>query len=127
MSILEKAKKPTKTKAIEAVVESTGTEAVETKRTAHGKRVLVRAVVSEKATIGEATGIYTFIVDNKATKIDVKNAVRTTYGVLPKMVRIVNVEGKKVRFGGFAGRRKDSKKAFVTLKPGTTIDIHAGV
>lgn len=89
--------------------------------------VLVRPLVSEKSTIAEGRGVYTFEVSRTATKIDVKNAVRTTYGVLPTTVRMINVEGKNVRFGSRLGRRQDWKKAIVTLPEGKTIDVHAGV
>lgn len=92
-----------------------------------GPAVLVRAIVSEKSTMNEAHGVYTFEVTKEATKIDVKNAVRAQYGVQPTGVRMLNVDGKNVRFGRYMGRRNHWKKAVVTLTKGTTIDIHEGV
>jgi large subunit ribosomal protein L23 len=71
--------------------------------------------------------VYTFIIAQNATKIDVKNAVRMLYGVSVKSVRVLHVEGKDVRFGARAGRRNAWKKAMVTLPAGSTIDVHEGV
>jgi len=47
--------------------------------------------------------------------------------VIPKKVRIINVEGKKVRFGRQFGRRSDWKKAIITLAKNQSINIHEGV
>ena len=91
------------------------------------KDVLVRPYVSEKAVMSEAKGVYTFVVTKDATKIDVKKAVKAQYGVLPKTVRMMNMDGKKVRFGRFYGRRSDWKKAVVTVPKGQSISIHEGV
>lgn len=90
-------------------------------------RVFVRPVLSEKALYGEAKGVYTFLVDRQANKTLVKQAVKEVYGVTPRRVRIVNVEGKQMRFGAVRGRRKDVKKAVVTLPEGKTIQVHEGV
>jgi large subunit ribosomal protein L23 len=92
-----------------------------------GAFVLVRPIVSEKAAQGEARGKYTFVVDSAASKISIKQAVREIYGVAPEKVRVSNVEGKRVRFGRQKGKRKDWKKATVTLPKGKTIQIHEGV
>lgn len=89
--------------------------------------VLVSPLVSEKAAIAESKGTYTFIVNNKTNKIEVKKAIEEVYGVKPKTVRIVNVEGKEVRHGRNIGKRKDWKKAIVTLSAGQSISIHEGV
>ncbi|PIR76094.1 MAG: 50S ribosomal protein L23 [Candidatus Magasanikbacteria bacterium CG10_big_fil_rev_8_21_14_0_10_42_10] len=91
------------------------------------KRILLGAHVSEKAASVEATGTFTFRVTLNATKGDVKQAIRKHYGVLPVSVRMINVEGKNVRFGQYFGKRKDWKKAIVTLPKGTHIDIHSGI
>ena len=91
------------------------------------KDVIVKPFISEKAVMQEAKGVYTFIVTSDATKIDVKNAVKAHYGVLPKKVRVMNFDGKKVRFGRYYGRRSDWKKAIVTVPKGQSISIHEGV
>lgn len=89
--------------------------------------VLVSPLVSEKAAVAESKGTYTFIVDNKTNKIEVKKAIEEVYGVKPKTVRMINVEGKEVRHGRNIGKRKDWKKAIVTLSAGQSISIHEGV
>ena len=90
-------------------------------------RVLVRPVISEKASIAESLNVYTFKVSREATKDAVKHAIKQTYGIVPEKVRIINVEGKatRTRFGG--SRRSDWKKALVTLPKGQSIRIHEGV
>ncbi len=90
-------------------------------------KVLIRPHISEKATGNESNGVYTFVVERNATKVEIKKAIQQVYGVLPKTVRVIHMDGKKVRFGRSQGRRKDWKKAMVTLPKGTQIDVHAGV
>lgn len=89
--------------------------------------ILVKPLVSEKAAIAETANTYTFVVTNDATKLTVKRAVKEVYGVMPIRVRMLNVQGKYVRFGRGYGRRSDWKKAIVTLPKGQTIRIHEGV
>lgn len=90
-------------------------------------RVLLRPLVSEKSAHAETGGTYTFVVSNKASKIEIKAAIERVYGVRPTKVNTVQVEGKDVRYGRTIGRRKDWKKALVTLPTGKTISIHEGV
>ena len=90
-------------------------------------RVIVRPLVSEKAAHAETKGMYTFVVAKDATKTQIKAAVEQVYGVRPTQVRTIHTEGKEVRFGRTIGRRKDWKKAIVTLPAGQTISIHTGV
>lgn len=85
-------------------------------------------IVSEKSTI--VTNKYqqsVFRVASDATKIEVKAAVEMLFDVKVQNVNIVNVKGKKKRFGRIFGRRKDWKKAYVSLMPGQTIDPGATV
>lgn len=89
--------------------------------------VLVKPLISEKANIFEMAGVYTFEISRKATKVDVANTIAHLYGVRPTKVRVMNYEGKIIRRGKWSGRRKDWKKAVVTLPKGKTIDIHTGV
>lgn len=90
-------------------------------------KVLIRPFISEKAAIQEVNGVYTFVVNNRVNKIQVKEAVKMAYGVIPKKVRIMNFEGKNMRFGKNKGRRSDWKKAVITLAKGQSINIHEGV
>lgn len=90
-------------------------------------KVLLNPIVSEKSAVGESINVYTFKVAIKATKVDVKNAVSQVYGVTAKKVRVVNMEGKKMRSGRKLGRRQSWKKAMITLPKGQSINIHEGV
>jgi large subunit ribosomal protein L23 len=89
--------------------------------------ILIRPVMTEKSLTGEAQGQYTFFVSPTANKVEIKEAIRELYGVMPARVRVLHVEGKRVRFGRSMGRRNDTKKAIVVLPKGTTISIHEGV
>ncbi len=90
-------------------------------------KVLIRPYVSEKAAIAETHGTYTFEVAPNTNKIEIKKAIKDVYGVMPTKVRVMNFEGKRVRFGRKMGRRKDWKKAVVILPKGKSINIHEGV
>lgn len=90
-------------------------------------RILLRPLVSEKAAAAERDGAYTFMIASGATKTEVASAVHAVYGVKPIAVRTVNMSGKYLRFGSRIGRRKNWKKAIVTLPKGKTISIHEGV
>ncbi len=124
-------KAPTKKKAVtkKAATEKKAPAPKATTRTprATAARVLVRPMLSEKTTMQEAQGQYTFVVTADATKPAIKRAVEEVYGVAPTRVNIINVEGKKKRFGRFIGRRSDWKKAIVRMPKGKTIQIHEGV
>ncbi len=90
-------------------------------------RILIKPVVSEKASIAESLNGYTFKVAKDASKKHIKEAVEQIYGVKPEKVRIINVEGKELRVKTGKARRGDWKKAIVTLLKGQSIDIHEGV
>lgn len=131
MSILDSVTK--KKKAVVAddavVVASPKTKKGETKTAVVevASHVLIAPVISEKAVMAEATGIYTFRVADDATKVMVAHEVKRVYGVLPVSIRMINVEGKIKRFGRSSGRRKSWKKAIVSLPKGASIAIHSGV
>lgn len=97
------------------------------KITGNNHKVLVRPIISEKAAIAESIGVYTFAVRVEATKVQVKKAVKEIYGIQPQKIRMINVEGKNMRFGRNFGKRSDWKKAVVTLEKGQSINIHEGV
>lgn len=84
--------------------------------------VIKTFVVTNKSTDGELRGVYTCIVDALATKIDVKNAMRTIYGVDVQKVNILKTR-EKVHFTrqGVQRKRGIQKKAMVTLKEGQKI------
>ncbi len=90
--------------------------------------VLVRPVITEKVNNQiEKSGRYTFVVDKKANKLEVKKAVEEFYGVKVDNVNTIVVPGKnKSRFtkaGLLKGVKSSYKKAVVTLVEGDTIDL----
>lgn len=124
----EKVKKETKTK--KDVKTEIVKEHVEKKKLPEGSiayKVLVKPLVTEKSAVAESANKYSFVVAMWANKLQVKRAVEDIYGVKPVSVNIINVDGRRVRFGRTFGRRSDYKKAVVTLPEGKTIDIHTGV
>ena len=79
--------------------------------------IIICPVLSEKSydMIGEKT--YTFIVDKRANKTEIKQAVEAVFaGVEVEKVNVVNRMGKLKRQGRYEGRRASTKKAYVTLK-----------
>ena len=86
--------------------------------------LLLAPHVSEKAArAGEKHNQYVFRVRRDATKPEIAKAVALMFSVEVEAVRVVNVGGKKKRFGASIGRRSDWKKAYVSLKTGQTIDL----
>lgn len=108
------------------VTESSTTGTVQNKK-GSAFRVLLKAVLSEKAAVLESHRSYVFSVHPQATKEEIKRAVFQVYGVVPEKIRTLHVDGKQVRFGMYSGKRKGYKKAVVTLKKGDSIRIHEGV
>ncbi len=91
-------------------------------------RVLVKPIISEKASHQQTlANQYSFVVAIGANKIEIAKAVKAAYGIAPVKVNIVRVEGKSRRYGRTVGKRKDWKKAIVTLPAGKTIALHEGV
>lgn len=90
-------------------------------------KVLVKPLITEKSAIAESRNKYSFVVAKSANKNQIKTAIEEVYGVKPANVNVVNIEGRRVRFGRSMGKRNDYKKAIVTLPEGKTIDIHTGV
>ena len=88
------------------------------------REVIRRPLITERATqLQEANGKYSFEVDRRANKIDVKRAVETMFDVQVIKVNTTSVRGKVKRLGRFVGRRSNWKKAIVTLVAGQSIDI----
>lgn len=89
------------------------------------KTIIIKPVITEKSYKDAQEGVYTFIVVNRANKIQIKEAVEKQFKVTVTKVRIVNTPGKRVRFGMSRrqGRRSDTKKAYITLKDGDKIAL----
>ena len=88
--------------------------------------VLQAPVISEKSTIAaEKNRQFVFKVKKQASKMQIKNAVEMMFEVQVDSVQVLNVKGKKKRFGQTLGKRSDWKKAYVKLKEGHDIDFSA--
>lgn len=88
--------------------------------------ILIRPVVSEKSYALMDEGKYTFEVDPKANKTEIKIALKEVFGVDVVSVNTMTRKGKtrRTRFG--LGKRKDTKRAIVTLAVGQSIDVFSG-
>ena len=89
--------------------------------------VIVKPLITEKSATLASAGQYVFVVRKNANRIEVRSAIKSMYGITPVSVNISNVRGKRVRFGRRRGKRKDWKKAIVTLPKGKTINVYEGV
>ncbi len=87
--------------------------------------ILLSPVVSEKSYSLLDEGKYTFIVDPRANKTEIKIAVERIFGVKVDSVNTLNRQGKTRRTKFGLGKRKNTKRAIVTLKEGS-IDIFGG-
>jgi large subunit ribosomal protein L23 len=88
--------------------------------------VLLSPVVSEKAAKAAEVQQYAFRVATDATKREIGRAVETLFEVEVDQVQVLNVKGKKKRFGQRSGTRQDWRKAYVRLKEGHSIDFGGG-
>ena len=68
-----------------------------------------------------------FSIPINATKLEVKSSIEKIFSVKVKSINTILIKGKVKRFKGVLGRRSNTKKAIVTLAPGNTIDLSAGV
>ncbi|MGF6860192.1 large subunit ribosomal protein L23 [Rhodobacteraceae bacterium MBR-64] len=89
--------------------------------------VIRKPVITEKATMTSEAGGVVFEVAIDANKPQIKEAVESLFGVKVKAVNTTITKGKQKRFRGQLGRRKDVKKAYVTLEAGNTIDVSTGL
>ena len=89
--------------------------------------VIRKPIVTEKATMASESGAVVFEVAIDSNKPQIKEAVENLFGVKVKAVNTMITRGKTKRFRGSLGRRKDVKKAYVTLEDGNTIDVSTGL
>ena len=92
--------------------------------------ILIKPIITEKATNdSELNNRYTFQVNVKANKIEIKNAVEAVYGVSVEKVRTINVRpDRRTRYtktGIQHGKTNATKKAIVQLAEGEIIDLYA--
>ena len=79
------------------------------------EEIIIAPIITEKSNDGLNEGKYTFEVNPKATKIDIKNAVEKLFEVKVLNVNTITVKGKEKRVGRNVGRTSDWKKAIVTI------------
>ncbi len=85
--------------------------------------VILRPVISEKSYEMLDENKYTFIVDPRANKIHIKQAVEKIFDVKVLSVNTMNRQGKRKRRGLIVGKRPDTKRAIVTVAPGDRIEL----
>lgn len=86
--------------------------------------IILSPVVSEKSyDLIEDNNTYTFEIDPRANKTEVKQAIEIIFGVKVRRVNTQNRKGKLKRTGWVVGKRADRKRALVTLADGHEIDI----
>lgn len=93
------------------------------------KRVLLKPLVTEKSNlVTEKQGKYVFLVDKTSTKPEIKSAVESYFNVKVDSVNTSITPGKlkskMTKKGMVEGRKSASKKAYITLEEGNTIDIY---
>lgn len=94
----------------------------------HPYEVLRRPIVTEKSGIlAEYYGQYTFEVDPRANKLQIKEAVEKAFDVDVVSVNVCIMSGKKRRYGRHESRTSSWKKAIVTVAPGQRIEFFEGV
>ncbi len=89
--------------------------------------VVRKPIITEKSTMVSENGAVVFEVAIDAAKPQIKEAIEALFGVKVKAVNTAITKGKVKRFRGISGRRKDVKKAYVTLEEGNTIDVNTGL
>ena len=89
--------------------------------------IIISPLVTEKSTIQrEGQSQYSFKVNKRANKIEIKRAVERLFKVKVEEVRTATIRGKVKRLGRRFGKRPDWKKAVVTVKEGDRIDFFEG-
>ena len=92
----------------------------------NARSVIIQPVISEKSYALLAANKYTFRVRDGANKTQVRQAVEEIFGVRVQGVRTANVKPKPKRRGLTAGKRRQWKKAVVTLHPDDSIELFEG-
>ena len=86
-----------------------------------------KPVITEKATLLSNNSQVVFSVPMNTSKGIVKQAVEKLFGVNVKKINIIVSKGKTKRFKGKMGKRKNEKKAIISLEKGQKIDITTGI
>ena len=92
----------------------------------NSRQVILRPVISEKSYALLAANKYTFRVHERANKTQVRQAIEDVFGVRVRDVRTARVKPKPKRRGWTTGKRRQWKKAIVTLHPEDSIELFEG-
>ena len=77
--------------------------------------IIRKPIITEQSMDAMAEGVYTFVVDRRSNKTEIKTAIQTIFNVKVERVNTINMEGKPKRMGAHVGKRADWKKAMVKL------------
>jgi large subunit ribosomal protein L23 len=89
--------------------------------------ILIKPLVTEKSTMLMEENKYCFMVDKKANKIEIRNAVESLFKVRVLDVTTRIIKGKIKRMGRTQGKRPDTKRAIVTLAAGNKIEVFSNL
>jgi large subunit ribosomal protein L23 len=90
--------------------------------------IIIRPLVTEKTSIQkELYNQVSFEVDRRANRIEIRRAIETIFNVRVSGVKTMQITGKTKQRGRVVGKRRNWKKAIVTLMPGERIDFFEGV
>ena len=89
--------------------------------------VIRRPIITEKATLASENNTIAFEVSIRSTKKQIKVAIENLFNVKVESINTLIVKGKVKKFRGKLGKRRDLKKAYVTLVEGNTIDVSTGL
>ncbi|MFO7941687.1 MAG: 50S ribosomal protein L23 [Bacillota bacterium] len=89
--------------------------------------VLIRPIITERSMADSEEGKYTFVVDRRANKYQIRAAVEGVFGVKVTRVNTMRMLGKRRRMGIHIGRKPSWKKAIVQLAPGQELDFFEGM
>jgi ribosomal protein L23 len=85
--------------------------------------IIKAPIITEKSSNDQSNyNKYTFKVDTRSNKTEIKEAVQKIFGVKVLEVQTINVKPKKKRVGRYSGFTKKYKKAIITLEPGQTLE-----
>lgn len=90
------------------------------------RQIIVEPVISEKSYALMADDKYTFRVNDRAHKTQIRHAVQEIFGVTVLEVRTATVKSKPKRRGKYVGKTRSWKKAIVKLAPGDSIELFEG-
>ena len=89
--------------------------------------LIKKPIITEKGTLLSNNSQIVFSIPMNANKMIIKQAVEKLFGVNVKKINIIISKGKTKRFKGKKGKRKNEKKAIISLEEGQKIDITTGI